>query len=96
VITAPGEPGADKTHDVLVLGGGNSRHTRNLRCMHDRPSDVLTDVYSEEEYWQDFLTGVGFAALVRHSLERSRPAPTFLSDQALPIEPPLRAGGARK
>jgi citrate/tricarballylate utilization protein len=37
-----------------------------------------------------------FAALVRHSLERSRPAPTFLSDEALPMEPPLRTGRARK
>lgn len=33
--------------------GGNSAHTRNLRCMHDAPQDVLVDVYSEEEYWQD-------------------------------------------
>ena len=29
--------------------GGNSRHTRNLRCMHDAPEDVLTDAYPEEE-----------------------------------------------
>jgi tricarballylate dehydrogenase len=39
--------------------GGNSRHTRNLRCMHDAPTDVLTDVYSEEEYWQDLLKVTG-------------------------------------
>jgi tricarballylate dehydrogenase len=39
--------------------GGNSRHTRNLRCMHDAPSDVLTDAYSEEEYWQDLLGVTG-------------------------------------
>ena len=35
--------------------GGNSRHTRNLRCMHTAPTEVLTEVYSEEEYWQDLL-----------------------------------------
>jgi tricarballylate dehydrogenase len=39
--------------------GGNSRHTRNLRCMHDAPTDVLTDAYSEEEYWQDLLKVTG-------------------------------------
>jgi tricarballylate dehydrogenase len=39
--------------------GGNSRHTRNLRCMHDAPTDVLTDVYAEEEYWQDLLKVTG-------------------------------------
>lgn len=35
--------------------GGNSGHTRNLRCMHDAPQDVLVDAYPEEEYWQDLL-----------------------------------------
>ena len=39
--------------------GGNSRHTRNLRCMHDAPADVLTDAYPEEEYWQDLLKVTG-------------------------------------
>jgi len=39
--------------------GGNSRHTRNLRCMHDTPADVLTGSYSEEEYWQDLLKVTG-------------------------------------
>ncbi len=33
--------------------GGNSGHTRNLRCMHDAPQDVLVDAYPEEEFWQD-------------------------------------------
>ena len=33
--------------------GGNSPHTRNIRCMHDAPQDVLVDAYPEEEYWQD-------------------------------------------
>jgi len=35
--------------------GGNSPHTRNIRCMHDGPQDVLVDSYPEEEYWQDLL-----------------------------------------
>ena len=33
--------------------GGNSMHTRNLRCMHDAPQDVLTGAYPEDEFWQD-------------------------------------------
>ena len=36
--------------------GGNSVHTRNLRCMHDAPEDVLTDAYPEEEFWQDTVS----------------------------------------
>ena len=35
--------------------GGNSRHTRNLRAMHDKPNEVLTDAYKEDEYWDDLL-----------------------------------------
>ena len=52
--------------DVLIVEsapihfrGGNSRHTRNMRTMHEGPLDVLTDVYSEEEYWQDLLKVTG-------------------------------------
>lgn len=41
--------------------GGNSQHTRNLRCMHDAPQDVLVDSYPEEEYWQDLLKVTGGA-----------------------------------
>jgi tricarballylate dehydrogenase len=39
--------------------GGNSAHTRNLRCMHDAPQDVLTEAYSEAEFWQDLLKVTG-------------------------------------
>jgi tricarballylate dehydrogenase len=33
--------------------GGNSRHTRNMRCMHEAPTDVLTDAYTEAEFIDD-------------------------------------------
>ena len=39
--------------------GGNTMHTRNLRCMHDVPQDVLTEAYPEEEYWQDLKKVTG-------------------------------------
>ncbi|MGB3277302.1 MAG: FAD-dependent tricarballylate dehydrogenase TcuA [Castellaniella sp.] len=39
--------------------GGNSMHTRNLRCMHDAPQDVLVGAYPEEEFWQDLLKVTG-------------------------------------
>jgi tricarballylate dehydrogenase len=29
--------------------GGNSRHTRNLRCMHAAPTEVLTEAYPEND-----------------------------------------------
>ncbi len=33
--------------------GGNSQHTRNLRAMHNAPTDVLVDSYSEDEFFDD-------------------------------------------
>lgn len=39
--------------------GGNSRHTRNLRCMHDGPAHPLTGAYRAEEYWRDLLDVTG-------------------------------------
>jgi tricarballylate dehydrogenase len=35
--------------------GGNSRHTRNFRCMHSGPLSVLTDSYGVDEYYDDLL-----------------------------------------
>jgi tricarballylate dehydrogenase len=39
--------------------GGNSRHVRNIRCMHMAPTDVLTDVYPEDEFMADVLRVTG-------------------------------------
>lgn len=39
--------------------GGNSRHTRNFRCMHSRPVSVLTESYGEDEYFKDLLSVTG-------------------------------------
>jgi tricarballylate dehydrogenase len=39
----------------LTYRGGNSRHTRNFRCMHRGPLSVLTGSYQEEEYYEDLL-----------------------------------------
>ena len=52
------EAGADVVvleHADKAMRGGNTRHTRNLRAMHDGPTHTLAETYSEEEYWQDLL-----------------------------------------
>ncbi len=53
---------AEAGRSVMILEGapkpyrgGNSRHTRNFRCMHQGPLSVLTDCYEEEEYYDDLL-----------------------------------------
>jgi tricarballylate dehydrogenase len=54
--------------------GGNSRHTRNLRCAHDRPTKVLTESYSQDEFFADLLrvnVGETDEALARLLIGRS-------------------------
>lgn len=46
-------------HAPKAFRGGNSRHTRNFRAMHTGPTDVLTEAYPEEEYWDDLVRVTG-------------------------------------
>lgn len=46
-------------HAPRAFRGGNSRHTRNLRAMHEKPTDVLTEQYLEDEYWDDLRRVTG-------------------------------------
>lgn len=43
-------------HAPRPLRGGNSRHTRNLRLMHDSPTSTLVGSYSQSDYWKDLLS----------------------------------------
>ena len=36
--------------------GGNSRHTRNFRCMHEKPLGVLEHQYNKAEFLDDLLS----------------------------------------
>jgi tricarballylate dehydrogenase len=40
-------------HAPPAMRGGNSRHTRNLRAMHETPAPPLTGRYGADEYWDD-------------------------------------------
>ena len=46
-------------HAPRAMRGGNTRHTRNLRALHPAPTDVQTDTYMEDEYWDDVLRVTG-------------------------------------
>src|ERR1700732_2061857 len=39
--------------------GGNTRHTRNMRCAHDSATEILTGPYTEDEFWEDLLRVTG-------------------------------------
>ncbi|MFT3801659.1 MAG: FAD-dependent tricarballylate dehydrogenase TcuA [Burkholderiaceae bacterium] len=72
--------------------GGNSTHTRNLRCMHDAPQDVLVDAYPEEEYWQDLLKvtgGITNEHLARLVIRASSTCRPWMRRHGVHFQPPL-------
>ncbi len=42
-----------------AMRGGNSRHVRNFHCAHEAPLSVLSDVYSQDEFYDDLLRVTG-------------------------------------
>ncbi|MDP3520368.1 MAG: FAD-dependent tricarballylate dehydrogenase TcuA, partial [Hydrogenophaga sp.] len=72
--------------------GGNSAHTRNLRCMHDAPQDVLVEAYPEEEYWQDLLKVTGGRTnehLARLTIRASSTCRDWMRRHGVHFQPPL-------
>ena len=72
--------------------GGNSGHTRNLRCMHDAPQDVLVEAYPEEEFWQDLLKVTGGQTnehLARLTIRASSTCRDWMRRHGVHFQPPL-------
>lgn len=72
--------------------GGNSVHTRNLRCMHEAPQDVLTEAYPEEEFWHDLLkvtAGKTDEAMARLVIRESARVRTWMQRHGVRFQPSL-------
>lgn len=72
--------------------GGNSQHTRNLRCMHETPQDVLVDGYTEEEFWQDLVKVTGGATsepLARLTIRSTSTCRKWMHQHGVRFQPPL-------
>ncbi len=79
-------------HAPRDMRGGNSRHTRNLRAMHAAPTEVLTEAYLEDEYWQDLLRVTGGQTdehLARMTIRASRGALDFMDGCGVKFQPAL-------
>ena len=84
---------------VLVLEGapkfyrgGNTRHTRNMRCAHDKATDILTGPYTEEEFWEDLLRVTGGETdeeLARHMIRESKDILGWIVEQGVRWQPSL-------
>ncbi|MGI9435832.1 MAG: FAD-dependent tricarballylate dehydrogenase TcuA [Geminicoccaceae bacterium] len=72
--------------------GGNSRHTRNFRCMHGRPLSVLTDCYDEDEYFDDLIRVTGGKTdetLARMTIRRSEDCLPWMEAHGVRFQPSL-------
>jgi tricarballylate dehydrogenase len=91
---------AERGRRVLVVEraprefrGGNSRHVRNIRCMHGAPTDVLTDAYPEDEFMADVLRvtgGVTNETLARMAIQGSAAATRRMKAFGVRFQPSLR------
>ena len=76
----------------LDYRGGNSRHTRNFRCMHAGPLSVLTDRYEEDEYFDDLLRvtkGETDEDLARMTIRTSETCLPWMEKQGVRFQPSL-------
>lgn len=72
--------------------GGNSRHTRNFRCMHTGPLGSLTDSYSEDEYFSDLMKVTGGKTnehLARLAIRTSEECLPWMEEHGVRFQPSL-------
>ena len=72
--------------------GGNSRHTRNFRCMHHGPLGPLVDSYTEEEYLADLLKVTGgktHEGLARLAIRTSEECLPWMEAHGVRFQPSL-------
>jgi tricarballylate dehydrogenase len=84
---------------VLVLEGapkfyrgGNTRHTRNMRCAHDAATDILTGPYTEQEFWEDLqcvTEGQTDEDLARLMIRESKDILNWIVEQGVRWQPSL-------
>ncbi len=72
--------------------GGNTRHTRNMRCAHDAATEILTGPYTEDEFWEDLLRVTGGQTdeeLARFMIRESKEILQWIVEQGVRWQPSL-------
>jgi tricarballylate dehydrogenase len=76
-----------------VFRGGNSRHTRNVRCVHEAADAYNSGAYRYDEMWAD-LCGVGSGpndeAIAAFTVDDSRSVPAWMSEHGAMWQRPLK------
>jgi tricarballylate dehydrogenase len=76
----------------LFWRGGNTRHTRNMRCAHPAATETLTGPYTEEEFWTDLQRVTGGKTnveLAQHMIRESVPMLDWISEQGVRFQQSL-------
>lgn len=89
----------DEGRSVLIIEradsgmrGGNSRHTRNIRCIHDAESSWNTGAYSRDELWKDLCSvgeGPSDEELAMLTVEASEHVPSWMTAHGARFQAPL-------
>jgi tricarballylate dehydrogenase len=72
--------------------GGNTRHTRNMRCAHDHATATLTGPYTEDEFWDDLQRVTGGQTdetLARLMIRESKEMLGWIAAQGVRFQPSL-------
>lgn len=85
--------------DVLVIEaapkfyrGGNTRHTRNMRCAHDHATETLSGPYTESEFFEDLIRvteGNTDPALAKMMIAESKEMLSWIVEQGVRFQPSL-------
>ncbi len=88
-----------KGADVLVVEaapkfyrGGNTRHTRNLRCAHDKGNEILTGPYPEDEFHDDLMRVTGGQTdpdLAQFTIAQSKELWDWMTEAGVRFQKPL-------
>ncbi|MBI2526201.1 MAG: FAD-dependent tricarballylate dehydrogenase TcuA [Candidatus Rokubacteria bacterium] len=76
-----------------ALRGGNSRHTRDIRYMHDRAGAFVTGAYTAEEFWEDLQRVTGGEtdeALARLTISESADLGDWMPAHGVRWQQPLK------
>jgi len=72
--------------------GGNTRHTRNLRCAHDGTAPTMAGPYAQDEFLDDLYRVTGGQtdkALAELAVGRSTELLPWMDEQGVRFQPPL-------
>jgi tricarballylate dehydrogenase len=74
------------------MRGGNTRHTRNMRCAHNAADQFFSGSYREDEYLDDLISIAGDPAnmdLAKLTVRESAKLPQWMSQQGASWQQPL-------